>query len=462
MSFRLQSLSQFEGDAVLGYAPTQSAMLNRSRILVATTKAIDFHLLTISKSINQGKTSPIKQTSYVTMQFFGNHTTDGKQMLLPLPTTTTLSRVGTGAVSPNTISTGSSSSKATSPIVSPTNVPLKRTYNGTPIMNSPPIIDTTTVTMNKRQKLDLHHHTTPTPLIMRQAFEESIRRRRAIDILLLGNKASAPSAAPVAAPASVAPNCPPTSSSMSATAEAILKAHNLMMERQRVLSTLLMARSNNISGSLVTNIPTTNQASIVDTMTTPTSCTSAAAAAAASEPLSSNVLYNIGDDRCLSQFQCLARKQIELFEATQDDVDVGARGRNIPIKLGQVGIRCKHCVQHVNPMSRKRAAVYFPTKLDRVYQTAINMATLHLCQSCEHVPTAVRNELIRLKDQKSTSGGGKRFVAIGIKKQNVVEVEGGLRFASTNTNDATNNDNQSSLPQASTPQEESEEQKVNQ
>ena len=182
MSFRLQSLSQFEGDAVLGYYNNSECDARSIPDTCSDNKTIDFHLLTISKSINQGKTSPIKQTSYVTMQFFGNHTTDGKQMLLPLPTTTTLSRVGTGAVSPNTISTGSSSSKATSPIVSPTNVPLKRTYNGTPIMNSPPIIDTTTVTMNKRQKLDLHHHTTPTPLIMRQAFEVSIRRRRAIDI----------------------------------------------------------------------------------------------------------------------------------------------------------------------------------------------------------------------------------------------------------------------------------------
>lgn len=37
-----------------------------------------------------------------------------------------------------------------------------------------------------------------------------------------------------------------------------------------------------------------------------------------------------------------ARKQIELFEAKQEDVDAGAQGRNKPIILGQVGIRCIH------------------------------------------------------------------------------------------------------------------------
>lgn len=37
----------------------------------------------------------------------------------------------------------------------------------------------------------------------------------------------------------------------------------------------------------------------------------------------------------------LARKHMHLFEAKKADVDAGAQGRNKPIVLGQVGIRCK-------------------------------------------------------------------------------------------------------------------------
>jgi hypothetical protein len=139
-------------------------------------------------------------------------------------------------------------------------------------------------------------------------------------------------------------------------------------------------------------------------------------------------LYIKADEGCLSQFQCLARQQIELFEATKDDVEMGARGRNTAIVEGQVGIRCMHCA-NLPPLSKKRAAVYFPTKLDRVYQTAVNMATIHLCQHCEHIPPSIRNELLHLQAQKYNSGGGKRYVARGVAQLGVVEAEDGLRFA---------------------------------
>lgn len=51
------------------------------------------------------------------------------------------------------------------------------------------------------------------------------------------------------------------------------------------------------------------------------------------------ILYTPRDDDSITKYQSLARKQIELFEASQMDVDAGAQGRNRPIVLGQVGIR---------------------------------------------------------------------------------------------------------------------------
>jgi hypothetical protein len=121
------------------------------------------------------------------------------------------------------------------------------------------------------------------------------------------------------------------------------------------------------------------------------------------------VLFMQLDGLRLSPFQCLARKQIELFEATEEDVQSGSRGRNNPIVVGQVGIRCVHCAK-LPASARKRGNTYFPTKFDRVYQTAVNMATGHLCQHCDHVPPGVRAELLLLREQKST-GGGKEWIS---------------------------------------------------
>ena len=139
-------------------------------------------------------------------------------------------------------------------------------------------------------------------------------------------------------------------------------------------------------------------------------------------------LYSPSDDFCLSRFQCLARQQIEIFKATKDDVEAGARGRNNPIGMGQVGIRCKHCASAPRD-ERTRGSTYFPTKFERVYQTGVNMAAIHLCQHCLYVPQSVRDELNRLKREKSVAGGGKQYWGEAIKKFGIIETEEqGLRM----------------------------------
>jgi hypothetical protein len=134
------------------------------------------------------------------------------------------------------------------------------------------------------------------------------------------------------------------------------------------------------------------------------------------------------DELCLSKFQCLARKQIEVFEANEEDVQTGARGRNNPIVLGQVGIRCRHC-SNLPHQARTRGAIYYPTKLDRVYQTAVNMASIHLCNHCACIPKDTRDELLALKDQKCIAGGGKDYWAGGVRMLGIVETVEGLKFA---------------------------------
>jgi hypothetical protein len=119
-------------------------------------------------------------------------------------------------------------------------------------------------------------------------------------------------------------------------------------------------------------------------------------------------LYVPSDDESLSQFQCLARKHIELFEAQEEDVEAGAQGRNKPIVMGQVGIRCIHC-KVLPPNMRARAAVYYPSKLSVLYQAAQNIVNSHLPELCDGVPDNVRAELLSLGKKKSAVGGGKNY-----------------------------------------------------
>ncbi|KAL3908967.1 MAG: hypothetical protein SGILL_008278 [Bacillariaceae sp.] len=138
-------------------------------------------------------------------------------------------------------------------------------------------------------------------------------------------------------------------------------------------------------------------------------------------------LYMSCDDDSLSEYQCLVRKQIELFEARPEDVASNAKGRNKPIVIGQVGIRCKHC-RLLRPKSRQRGATYYPAKLNGLYQAAQSMASGHLCYHCQHIPQHIRQELLVLRERKSSAGGGKKYWGDGVSILGVYEDENGLRF----------------------------------
>ena len=138
-------------------------------------------------------------------------------------------------------------------------------------------------------------------------------------------------------------------------------------------------------------------------------------------------LYIDYDDESLSPYQCLVRKHIELFEADRDEVDGNAKGRNKPIVLGQVGIRCKHC-SNIPAKNRGRGSKYYPAKLSGLYQAAQSMASGHLCNHCNQIPQALRSELLILREKKSSAGGGKKYWADGVRDLGVVEDEQGLRF----------------------------------
>jgi hypothetical protein len=140
-----------------------------------------------------------------------------------------------------------------------------------------------------------------------------------------------------------------------------------------------------------------------------------------------NGLYLSCDPDHLSPYQVAVRRHIEAFEAHDIDVDSGAQGRNRPVVLGQLGIRCRWCA-HVAPKERTRGAVYYPSKLLGVYQAAQNLAKNHLCESCTNVPANLRTELCLLRDKKSSVSGGKGHWAKALEALSVHEDEHGLRY----------------------------------
>jgi hypothetical protein len=138
-------------------------------------------------------------------------------------------------------------------------------------------------------------------------------------------------------------------------------------------------------------------------------------------------LYLTCDDNIMSKYQCFARKHIELFEAGEEDIVSNAQGRNKPIVLGQVGIRCRHC-NALPPKQRKRGAAYYPAKLEGVYQAAHNMALLHFGSFCQNFDSCLRNHIETLRENKSTAGGGKKDWAERAAVLGVFEDADGLRF----------------------------------
>jgi hypothetical protein len=83
------------------------------------------------------------------------------------------------------------------------------------------------------------------------------------------------------------------------------------------------------------------------------------------------VLFCEADEERLTSYQCLLRKQLELFEADMEDVRHSTRqGRTAPIKFGQVGVRCRHCASSKVSAGTKGASYYSQT-IDGIYQVSV-------------------------------------------------------------------------------------------
>lgn len=136
------------------------------------------------------------------------------------------------------------------------------------------------------------------------------------------------------------------------------------------------------------------------------------------------------DEGKLSSHQVFLRHQIEAFKAGEDDVSTHTRGRNKPVKFGQVGIRCRHCA-HLPIVHRQKGSTYFPASLLGLYQAAQNMSTTHMQTGlCTGMPKEVKERFQEFATSKvASSGGGRPYWAEAARRIGLCDTESdGIHF----------------------------------
>lgn len=140
-----------------------------------------------------------------------------------------------------------------------------------------------------------------------------------------------------------------------------------------------------------------------------------------------SVGLGLEDDKYwLSELQVYLRSNFaEAFGATEEDIAAPMHGRNKPIALGQVGIRCMHCkgkqvnsptdfisfltmLIDDNPAERGQQATSYPSMINGIYNSVQQMLRLHL-DCCLSMPRDVRQRIEQLKSSCSSRGGRKQY-----------------------------------------------------
>lgn len=134
------------------------------------------------------------------------------------------------------------------------------------------------------------------------------------------------------------------------------------------------------------------------------------------------------DQFWLSELQVYLRSNFaEAFGATELDIAAPMHGRNKPIALGQVGIRCMHC-KHLPPMERGQQAVSYPSLISGIYNSVQQMFRLHF-DCCTSIPEECREKIETLRASSSSRGGRKQYWIDSAIRLGLVDTPHGIHFA---------------------------------
>mmetsp|Transcript_47924 Transcript_47924/g.70948 ORF Transcript_47924/g.70948 Transcript_47924/m.70948 type:complete len:793 (+) Transcript_47924:1071-3449(+) len=134
------------------------------------------------------------------------------------------------------------------------------------------------------------------------------------------------------------------------------------------------------------------------------------------------VLLAIAEDKeWLSDLDCLIRRSLEVFCAS--DNDVGNHLLRRDVKVGQVGIRCVHCAfSNEGTMPNE---VSYPSSISTIYETVQELQ--HHLYRCSNLPKEEKKKLSSLK----TSSLGcllKRYYVIAAKSLGMYDTSEGIRL----------------------------------
>lgn len=137
------------------------------------------------------------------------------------------------------------------------------------------------------------------------------------------------------------------------------------------------------------------------------------------------------DKDWLTPLHCFVRKHcVEVFTATELDVQTPSKGKRKPIQVGQIGIRCLHC--HEGRMdtdpNRERGSVYYPTSLSSIYNATMNLLQRHL-RACPKVPDSIMEQYKELKDDDARSGTSKAYWIESAKSLGFVDTLNGIKLS---------------------------------
>ena len=154
------------------------------------------------------------------------------------------------------------------------------------------------------------------------------------------------------------------------------------------------------------------------------------------------------DIKYLNELHVLIRNQLELFSATDEDVQTQQAGRRYPTVRGKVGVRCIHCARVVLPKPPKdrvwpSGAVSYPLNSGGVYSVCTQKPALHF-RACPNISDEIKAQIYRLTHDShgnsnrrttfnNTLGGSNAMTAttyysVSLKRLGLVDVSGGMRF----------------------------------
>ena len=134
------------------------------------------------------------------------------------------------------------------------------------------------------------------------------------------------------------------------------------------------------------------------------------------------------DKDWLTPLHCFVRRHcVEVFTATEIDIKAPSKGKRKPIQIGQVGIRCPHCVCGSDPDARERGSVYFPTSISSIYNATMNLLQRHI-HSCPRVPKEIMEKYNDLKRDDARSGTSKKYWVESARSIGFVDTVKGIRL----------------------------------